>query len=70
MNAKIINDVAIIAGDILQKFVNYGIKFAFFGDFTGYASKPLKDFIYECNQSKDVFFAKDETEAVEMLNAA
>ena len=47
MNAKIINDVAIIAGDILQKFVNYGIKFAIFGDFTGYTSKPLKDFIYE-----------------------
>lgn len=70
MNAKIINDVAIIAGDILQKFVNYGIKFAIFGDFTGYISKPLKDFIYECNQGKDVFFAKDETEAVEILNAA
>lgn len=30
MNAKIINDVAIITGDILQKFVNYGIKFAIF----------------------------------------
>lgn len=70
MNAKIINDVAIIASDILQKFVNYGIKFAIFGDFTGYTSKPLKDFIYECNQGKDVFFAKDETEAVEILNAA
>lgn len=70
MNAKIINDVAIIASDILQKFVNYGIKFTIFGDFTGYTSKPLKDFIYECNQGKDVFFAKDETEAVEMLSAA
>lgn len=32
-------------------------------------SKPLKDFIYECNQGKDVFFVKDEAEAVEMLNA-
>lgn len=70
MNTKIINDVAIIASDILQKFVNYGIKFAIFGDFTGYTSKPLKDFIYECNQGKDVFFAKDEAEAVEILNAA
>lgn len=69
MNARIINDVAIVASDILQKFVNYSIKLAIFGDFSKYTSKPLKDFIYECNQGKDVFFAKDETEAVEMLNA-
>ncbi len=69
MDARTINDAAIITGDILQKFVNYGIKLAIFGDFSKYTSKPLKDFIYECNQGKDVFFAKDETEAVEMLNA-
>lgn len=31
-------------------------------------SKPLKDFIYECNQGKDVFFAKDETEDIKILN--
>lgn len=69
MDTRTINDAAIIAGDILQKFVNYGIKLAIFGDFSRYTSKPLKDFIYECNQGQDVFFAKDETEAVEMLNA-
>lgn len=68
MNAKIINDAAIIIGDILQKFVNYGIKFAIFGNFSKYTSKPLKDFIYECNQGKDVFFAKDEAEAIKILN--
>lgn len=69
MDARTINDAAIIAGDILQKFVNYGIKLAIFGDFSKYTSKPLKDFIYECNQGKDVFFVKDEAEAVEILNA-
>lgn len=68
MNARIINDVAIIAGDILQKFVNYGIKLAIFGDFSKYTSKPLKDFIYECNQGQDVFFVKDEAEAIKILN--
>lgn len=68
MNARIINDVAIIAGDILQKFVNYGIKLAIFGDFSKYTSKPLKDFIYECNQGQDVFFVKDEAEDIKILN--
>ncbi len=57
-----------LAGEILQKFVNYGIKFAIFGDFSKYTSKPLHDFIYECNRGKDVFFVKNEAEAIELLN--
>ena len=35
-----------LAGEILQKFTNYHIKAAFYGDFTRYTSKPLQDFIY------------------------
>ena len=35
-----------LAGEILQKFINYGIRFAIYGDFSHYTSKPLKDFIY------------------------
>ncbi len=57
-----------LAGDILQKFVNYGIKFAIYGDYSKYTSKPLKDFIYESNQGKDAFFVATEDEAIEMLN--
>lgn len=57
-----------LAGEILQKFVNYGIRFAIYGDYSKYTSKPLKDFIYESNQGKDVFFAKDANEAVAMLS--
>lgn len=57
-----------LAGEILQKFVTYQIKFAIYGDFSKYTSKPLKDFIYESNKGKDVFFAANETEAIEMLN--
>ena len=30
-------------------------------------SKPLKDFIYESNKGKDVFFVTTRDEAVEML---
>lgn len=57
-----------IAGEILQKFINYQIKFAVYGDYSKYTSKPLKDFIYESNNGKDIFFVKDADEAVEMLN--
>lgn len=57
-----------LAGEVLQKFVNYGIKFAIYGDYSKYTSKPLKDFIYESNQGKDVFFVTTTDEAIEMLN--
>lgn len=57
-----------LAGEILQKFVNYDIGFAIYGDFSKYTSKPLKDFIYESNQGKDVFFVTTDDEAIKMLN--
>lgn len=57
-----------LAGEILQKFVNYQTKFAIYGDYSKYTSKPLKDFIYESNNGKDIFFAKDEDEAIDMLS--
>lgn len=59
-----------LAGDILQKFVNYHIKFAVIGDFSCYTSKPLKDFIYESNRGKDVFFVSTEEEAIQKLSAS
>ena len=45
-----------IAGEILQKFMNYHKKLAIIGDFKKYNSKALQDFIYESNQTKDVLF--------------
>lgn len=56
-----------IAGEILQKFVNYGGRIAVFGDFSCYTSKPLKDFIYESNHGRDIFFAASQEEAIDML---
>ncbi len=56
-----------LAGEILQKYVNYGGRIAIYGDYSHYTSKPLKDFIYESNKGKDVFFVATEDEAVEML---
>jgi hypothetical protein len=56
-----------MAGEILQKFVNYRIKLAIIGDFSCYTSKPLKDFIYECNKGAHIFFVNNEDEAIEKL---
>ncbi len=56
-----------LAGEILQKYVNYGGRIAICGDYSHYTSKPLKDFIYESNKGKDVFFVSTEDEAVERL---
>ena len=56
-----------LAGESLQKYVNYGGRIAIYGDYSHYTSKPLKDFIYESNKGKDVFFVTTRDEAVEML---
>ena len=59
-----------LAGEVLQKFINYHAKIAIFGDFSHYTSKPLQDFIYESNQGKDIFFAATREEAVQRLISA
>ncbi|MFB7141461.1 DUF4180 domain-containing protein [Gottfriedia sp. NPDC056225] len=59
-----------LAGAMLQKFVNYNMKFAIIGDFSGYTSKALKDFIYECNKGNNVFFVSTEQEAIDKLSKA
>ncbi len=56
-----------LAGEILQKYVNYGGRIAIYGDYSHYTSKPLRDFIYESNNGKDVFFVATEDDAVDML---
>lgn len=56
-----------LAGEVLQKFVNYRVKVAIVGDYSNYTSKPLKDFIYESNKGEDVFFVSTVEEAVEKL---
>jgi len=53
-----------VCGEILQKFSNYGARLAIIGDFSGYTSKPLQDFIRECNRGNAVFFVATEEEAV------
>ncbi len=59
-----------LAGEILQKFVNYGIRFAIYGDFSKYTSKPLKDFMYESNKGNDIYFQPDASLAVGRLSGS
>lgn len=58
-----------LAGEILQKYMNYGGKMAIYGDYSGYTSKPLQDFIYESNQGKDFFFVASKEEAIQKMRS-
>lgn len=68
----VVNDFFILstclAGEILQKFINYGVRFAVYGDFSKYTSKPLKDFMYESNKGKDIYFQSTVSLAVDKLS--
>lgn len=57
-----------LAGEILQKYVNYRMRIAIVGEFDEYNSKSLNDFIYESNKGKNVLFKKTEAEALEALH--
>lgn len=56
-----------MAGEILQKFINYHVRVAIYGDYSQYTSKPLKDFIYESNNGKNFFFVSTREEAIQKL---
>ncbi len=58
-----------LAGDILQKCVNYGMRIAIVGDFSGFTSKSLADFIRESNRGRHVFFKATVDEATNVLVA-
>lgn len=55
-----------LAGEILQRFVNYRCKLGIYGDLSPYTrgSKALRDFIYESNQGEQVYFGATEEETV------
>jgi hypothetical protein len=58
-----------IAGDVIQKFVNYQRRLAVVGDISRHleASKPLRDFVYESNRGRHVWFAADRAELEQRL---
>ncbi|MGN7785607.1 DUF4180 domain-containing protein [Niabella sp. 22666] len=56
-----------IAGDILQKFVQYRMPLIIVGDFGKFNSKSLNDFIFESNKGKQINFVSDLSEAMQLL---
>lgn len=58
-----------VAGDVIQKVLNYKMKFVVTGDVSSYvaASDALRDFVIECNRGRDIFFALDESALAEWL---
>ena len=59
-----------VAGEIAQKLVNYGFRLAIIGDFSGYVSNSLKDFMYESNKGRHLYFVADEDEALKKLGGS
>ncbi len=56
-----------IAGEILQKIINYYKQLAVVGDFSGLRKKSWLDFMYESNKRGQIIFVKDTQEAVKQL---
>jgi hypothetical protein len=56
-----------LAGEILQKYVNYQMRLAVIGDFETITSKSLRAFILESNRGKLAFFAPDKETAIAKL---
>lgn len=50
-----------IAGEMIQKVLNYNIAFAVVGDISAHiaASAALRDFVRECDRGGDIIFAPD-----------
>ena len=67
LNPDFFNLKSGLAGDILQKFSTYNVRIAIIGDFSKYPGKSLRDFIYESNNGKQVFFLGDKETAVRKL---
>lgn len=58
-----------VAGDIIQKFVQYGVGLAVIGDISRHttASTSLRDFVRECNRNRQTWFLADVDELRERL---
>lgn len=61
-----------VAGAVVQKLQQYGFRVAVVGDISGYvaASTALRDFVYESNRGRQLWFVADEAELDERLRAA
>ena len=56
------------AGEALQKASNYRIRLGIIGDYSGYDSRSLKDFIRESNNTGQVIFVPSLEEALDTFS--
>ena len=61
-----------VAGELVQKFANYGQRLAVVGDIGAYlgVSGALRDFVGEANRGRHVWFVADEAELEARLDGA
>ncbi len=61
-----------VAGAVVQKFQQYGFRLVVVGDIADHvaASTALRDFVYESNKGRQLWFVADEAELDERLTAA
>ncbi len=61
-----------IAGEIVQKFVNYHLRLAIVGDIAGYVdeSPALRDFVRESNRGDQIWFVNNLEELDQRLQRA
>lgn len=57
-----------LAGEMLQKVVNYRLRLAIVGDFSIYESNSLKAFIFESNKSNAIVFVNTIEDALTRLS--
>ena len=56
-----------LAGDIMQKIINYYKYLAVVGDFSDLKRKSWLDFMYESNKAGRILFVEDAQDAVKLL---
>ncbi|MFC9815044.1 DUF4180 domain-containing protein [Streptomyces virginiae] len=61
-----------VAGDIIQKFVQYRVGIVVLGDISRHtaASAALRDFVRECNRGRQTWFLADADELRERLTGS
>jgi hypothetical protein len=61
-----------VAGAVVQKLQQYGFRVVIVGDIAGYVaqSTALRDFVYESNRGRQLWFVADEAELDARLSAA
>ena len=56
-----------LAGEVLQKFVNYQMRLAIVGDFYDCYQTSMRNFIFGCNRGNQVGFWENEQEGLAWL---